>query len=166
MTSDELADFAQVVRRHVHAEARGDTDEALATVCDDPYYTFDPLGWVIDSKELLREFYDAFHEAMAPMRARWTPEEREQMENMFGPDDPWVFTGPSGYLSWRQDVPSVIAGDPTTRSLSVVIARDEASGLIKGEFAYGDKGMAATYSQFVSPDLARRMKMRRDAQTD
>lgn len=158
MTPDERAAFADVVRQHLQAEFRLDTDEAMKTVCDAPYYTFEPAGRVIDSVELLREFYATVHENIAPFRAQQTAEQRRQELELWDPEGPCAFWGPHGVAYWIRDVLS--GGDDEPITMVSVFNRDEASGLIKGEHIFGRANSPAHMDKLIGPhpDLIRRLE--------
>lgn len=138
--------FAQIVDRHNEAEFSQDVDATMATVCGRPYYTFEPMGWVIRDTQTLREFYTA----ILPMLLRLRP---------IGESKARTFVGDAGIVLWEQSLQYTHAdGAVTPINLAAFIVRDVESGLIKGEHSYTDAALAEIFRSWVSADLQARLK--------
>lgn len=143
---EQALSFADLVRRHGEAEFARDIETTMATVCENPHYTFSPMGWEIKDRAMLREFY----EKMLAFVPYLEPAENGSLTVAHGPDHVMMWDRAAQYR-WDD-------GHITRLNFMVSLKRDPESGLVAGEHAYVDEDTATVFTRMVGDDLARRMR--------
>jgi hypothetical protein len=139
--------MTQLIRQHTDAEVRLDIDAVMATVCDDPFYEIQPLGYLISGRDAVRTYY----ERALPIFKRLKP--GPVPSGSFGGGQSTDYVGNRG-LVIRDD--AVFEAEDGVRirikALSLLVV-DEASGLLKGEHIYVNAAMGRLFQEALGHDF-------------
>ena len=124
MTPEARDVLIETARAHAHAEAMGDLEGTLATLCDDPVYELLPLGVVLRGADFTRQYYERFFSECMPrvlgyeLRSEWV------MDDGLGQEYHLVVDGPDG--AREHDILGILTfGDAGLLSGERLYASDE-----------------------------------------
>jgi hypothetical protein len=140
--------LVELANRHIQAELAKDIEGTLATLCADPHYEIHPLGLVITHRDAIAEFY----RRTVFMFARIRP---SGPSGTFESGSTGKFVGDDGIVVHDH---GIFIGDDgieiPLKALSI-FAFDEASGLLKGEQIFLNRGGATVFSNALGTDFSK-----------
>ena len=141
------AGFLEVVRLHVQGEVAEDVEQVLATICESPHYEIHPAGYVLTTRDAVREFYTR----MLPMFGQMVPDEASAT---FEDGDANKFVGPLGVMTQDFGLHRDESGRETQVKSCAFFVHDPESGLMKGEYIYTNTATARIFRKMLGDDFA------------
>lgn len=133
-----LDDLNAAQRRHEIPEIANDLEGTMATVCPDPTYELPAVGWMIEGREAVYEFY---RRTLPYFDARDVDAERRIHA-----------AGPNTLLR-EAYMTVVLDGETVCTNYVAVMAIDPETGLITGERLYTDPVAAGLFAEALGDDF-------------
>jgi ketosteroid isomerase-like protein len=131
-------EMLDLVERHFAAEAAGDVDSTMATVCPNPLFEFFPLGYRLTCRENVAELY----RRVLPSQARRTG--LSTRKNIWFNNEGCVIETESRFKD----------GQGRDHSAANIVAFTFEDGLIKSERVFLDPVAAAMFDAALGPDFS------------
>lgn len=136
----------ELVRAHVRGEAEQDVDAILATLCDSPHYEIHPAGFILTTRDAIREWYVRMlplFEELIPHKASATYEQGDRTK----------FIGPMGIMTMDYATHRDESGRETEIKSTAFFEPDPESGLLKGEHIFTNEATTALFLKKLGDDF-------------